>query len=139
MKLTKQKRIVVLCVMTFVLCAVAVYAARSVQPSTQQTPDPSDQEIRAAFDCDRVTADFKESDIFCTPELYRNPNLSAEKFYVRMSCDERLANPPSTKTREIDQAYTSAYDTCADKVLFEQKRAQFNSNLQKLKAENPLN
>jgi len=34
--------------------------------------DVSDAAIKKMFDCDRVTADYRETDIFCTkPELYR--------------------------------------------------------------------
>lgn len=35
-------------------------------------PDLSDAGIRKKFECDRVTADFRETNIFCdNPDLYR--------------------------------------------------------------------
>jgi Tfp pilus assembly protein PilW len=134
MKIVKNKKLMIGLVIALLLATGAATLLAMSQKT--KTSNLSDQEIRTKFACDRITQEVRETDVFCNPELYRNPELSEERYSKYMNCDERLKNPPTPEIRTHDMAYTDAYDICADKTKFNQDRIDFNNRLKELKAKN---
>lgn len=62
----KKKTVVVGLLILLILAAGALYIL------TTQPSDKSDDEIKEMFDCNRITADVRATDIYCdNPGLYR--------------------------------------------------------------------
>lgn len=91
-----------------------------------------DQKIRAKFSCDRSTQEALETDIFCNPETYRNPELSADRYSKYLDCDNVLRSPPISEIKPDGSAYTR-YEICSDNSKFNQSRGEFNNHLIELK------
>lgn len=95
----------------------------------------NDQEIRDKFECDRLTADWRQTDVFCDSELYRNPTLSRESYFEYLDCEKRLESP---RNRFDVSRYTeiNPYDACVNKTKFNEQYLKFIEEIKKLKAEN---
>lgn len=56
-----------------VLLTSAVAVTASVYIMSTKQSDKTDEEIKKIFDCERITADVRATDIYCgDPNLYRN-------------------------------------------------------------------
>jgi hypothetical protein len=98
------------------------------------TTKMSDVEIRQKFDCGRITADVRETDVFCTPDFYRTPNITEAQYYEYLGCAERLKSPaPTDEQKQTDPSYVAAYQTCADKKVFTSELVKFRAQLVALK------
>lgn len=99
----------------------------------------SADDIAKRLDCNRMTANVKETDVFCeNPKFYNNPNgVTRDDYYKYLSCDERLkGEPPTESAKTNDPGYYSAYYDCKDEAKLEKMRLDFIKELQRLKAEN---
>ena len=97
----------------------------------------SAEQISQKFDCDRITADFRYTDVFCSnPKFYNNPGgVTPEEYYDHLGCKERLQDkPPAESLEKTDPGFYNAYYECKDPVKLEQLRQDFIQNLKELKA-----
>ncbi|RTK93269.1 hypothetical protein EKI60_06190 [Candidatus Saccharibacteria bacterium] len=94
-------------------------------------PVMTKEEIREAFGCDRITADYRETDVFCGSEMYYNEpdKITKDDYYNKnLSCPDRLAKP-----RPEDPSMQGAYDICEDPNAVEVERQKFIEHLKVLK------
>lgn len=99
----------------------------------------SAKQLDEKFDCNRITADFRYTDVFCgNPKFYNDPDgITYDEYYEYQGCKERLQNqPPAESLRETDPGFYDAYYDCKDPSKLEQLRQDFIENLKKLKEEN---
>lgn len=104
----------------------------------QQSRPLSAAQINKKFDCNRITADYKETDVFCgNPKFYNDPrSVTRDDFYKYYACDNRLKRgPPAEDAKTSDPGYYNAYYNCKDEAKLESLRQDFITTLEKLKAE----
>lgn len=59
-------------VVTLILLLVIIVTGFSIYSFRERDSGKSDEEIKKMFDCNRVTADIRATDVYCrNPELYR--------------------------------------------------------------------
>lgn len=92
----------------------------------------SDMQLIQKFDCERVTADVRETDVFChNPKFYNDPTaVTYEEYYQEYGCSYILQSPPKDPT---NAASYSAYQDCQDKTRLEVKRKAFIAEIVALK------
>jgi hypothetical protein len=99
----------------------------------------SDAQIKEKFACNRLTLEYRETDIFCTrPELYRNPDMTEVEYtaWQRTGCEERLKTPLTQEQRSNDEAMARAYDDCANKPSLHDKYEKFIQDVKRLRQAN---
>ncbi|MFO0955326.1 MAG: hypothetical protein U0526_02205 [Candidatus Saccharibacteria bacterium] len=75
----------------------------------------TDEQIRKQFDCDRITADVRETDIYCSyPELARGELPTIERIRLSMSCDD----PPQN-------ARANDYESCSDTQKYREQLRKY--------------
>lgn len=119
----------------FLLFIIGGTAFFVFQRQNSQTLTADD--ITKKFDCNRITADVRETDVFCgNPKFYNNPSsITKEDYYKYYACDERLkGSPPDETAKTSDSGYYDAYYNCKDETKLERLRQDFIKELEKLKA-----
>lgn len=122
-----------------VFVAVLLLAAGIAAYALYQDRELSSAEISNKFDCNRMTADYRETDVFCiNPKFYNDPSaITFQEYYDYSGCDERLKEgAPSESLKENDPLYYNAYHTCRDKTKLDAERKIFIANLKSWKANN---
>lgn len=91
----------------------------------------SKAEIRDRFECDRITQDVRQTDVFCAdPTFYNNPSgVTIQMYYDHLDCDYRLKNPPPP-----DSDIYQYYETCKDNNKLDIKRKEFIKDLVQIKS-----
>lgn len=121
------------------LVVVVVIAIGAAAYQVYQNRPLSAAQISDKFDCERMTADFRETDIFCgNTKFYNDPDeITADEFYAYYGCQDRLkeAAPPESM-KESDPLYYETYYTCTDKTKLEAERKILIANLKSWKARN---
>jgi|GEM_PF-5116306 len=105
----------------------------------QHSSSLSAEDIAKKFDCNRITEDVRETDVFCgNPKFYNDPTSVTKDDYAKYyDCDERLqGKPPAESAKTTDPGYYNAYYNCKDAAKLEGLRQDFIKKLQELKAEN---
>lgn len=94
------------------------------------------EQLNTKFDCNRVTADVRETDVFCGQlAWYNDPEaISLKEYYELHDCAGATQSKPSTGTKTTYSGlFTTRYD-CQNPVKMKQHHQEFIHNLQKLKA-----
>lgn len=95
------------------------------------------EQLDQKFDCNRITADVRETDIFCRRlAWYNNPEaISIKEFYALYDCGSaKQQNKPQAGTISYyPGSFTTRYD-CQNPEKMHQYHQEFIRNLQKLKA-----
>ena len=96
----------------------------------------SDEQVKEKFACNRLTLEYRETDIFCSkPELYRNSDMSEAEYaaWQRSDCEDRLKSPLAQEQRSRDDAMAKAYDDCVNKPGLHDGYVKFMQNIKKLR------
>ncbi len=120
------------------LVAIVVVAGMFIFHRYQSRSLAADQ-IYKKFECKRVTADVRETDVFCSnPKFYNNPSsVTLDDFYKYYACDVLMKQGlPANYSKTNDPGYYNAYNTCKNKTKLDSLRKEFIKKLEKLKAEN---
>lgn len=126
--------IIIAAILLIILGTVGVFIYQK-----QQSRNLSAEQIAKKFDCNRITADFRYTDVFCgNPKFYNNPDsITYDDYYKYQACDERLKNgPPAESAKSNDPGYYNAYYDCKDHTKLDNLRLEFIESLKKLKQEN---
>ena len=110
---------------------ISINTSDSKNNDSSKKSNLSLQEIRIKFNCDRVTADVQETDIFCgNPTFYNNPkDVSVSMYYEHLGCEDRLKNPPA-----VDSDLYQYYETCLDKSKLDSARKDLIEDLLRIKS-----
>lgn len=134
----KRKKTFAIILIVFVFIAGSVGASLYVLKSNQ-SQGLSAEQLNKKFDCDRITADFRYTDVFCSnPKFYNNPDgVTYDDYYDHLHCKDRLQNgPPAESAKNSDLGFYNAYYDCKNPTKLEQLRQDFIKDLKKLKSEN---
>ena len=112
-----------------------------VWQNQQQSQTLSVEQIAKKFDCNRITADVRNTDVFCgNPKFYNNPDsVTYDDYYKILACDERMKNGlPAETAKTNDPGYYNAYYDCKDPAKLDNLRLEFIESLKKIKQEKNL-
>lgn len=99
----------------------------------------SAEQLDKKFDCSRVTADVRATDIFCSnPKFYNSPEtVTYQEYYDLQGCEERLRNqPPPESLKQTDPGFYAAYYQCNDPNKMKELHQDFIKRLKDLKIKN---
>ena len=133
--MTRKQKYLLVGVLFLLTAAVVVFFLFLNNPKSAL----SDQQIKEKFACNRMTLEYRETDVFCSkPELYRNPDMSEAEYtaWQRSSCPERLKNPLTSEQRTNDPAMAKAYDDCVNKPSLHDEYVTFIQNIKRLREAN---
>jgi hypothetical protein len=116
----------------FFILLICVLTYRHLNPNTSTSKaasyNISDQEIRSKFDCNRITLELRDTDIFCSnPNFYRYPDVSKAQYYSVSGCEDILNHP------EYKAEYPDSYKQCSDKTTYNQAYIKFKAHLYKIR------
>ncbi|MEO7617341.1 MAG: hypothetical protein ABIS59_00705 [Candidatus Saccharibacteria bacterium] len=98
----------------------------------------SAEQIDDRFNCHRITADVRETDVFCVNlKFYNNPDkVTYADYYKYYGCNERLKNgPPTESDKQTDVGFYDDYYSCNNSAKLDDLRQNFIKKLKKLKSE----
>lgn len=114
-------------VITFMVLCFFVYSlvTFSSRGSTINSSKLSNEQIYELFECKRMEADLRSTDIFCDfPDFYKKQNFSENDVYRFLRCDFALKNPdyPAYDNRynQLTEKENNI-ETCINKSLREKQ------------------
>lgn len=131
-----QERNIGLYIIIVFVAAILCGGGWIVWQTSQNMGDLSAEQIAKKFDCNRITADARRTDVFCgNPKFYNDPDsITYDDYYEYKACDERLKNgPPAEAAKTNDPGYYNAYYDCKDVIKLDSQRLEFILTLKKLK------
>ena len=125
-----RKSLLAICLIVALL-GVGLYILVNLNNNSSNSKELTVSEITKKFDCDRITADVRETDIFCgNPKFYNSPeSVTVDDYSKFLNCDERLKIPP-----DVNSDIRQYYDDCKDTNRLKTKQQELIQRLRELKS-----
>lgn len=98
-----------------------------------QNRELSREEIGKKFECHRITADTRQTDVFCgDPTFYNDPeNVTKDEYTAYLKCETLLND--SDEAANMRALNRERYEICSNPDQLEQKYVEFKEALLELK------
>lgn len=126
---TKRKKLLVISAVIVALLASAGIGYFYYMQNRELTRE----EIGKKFECNRVTADIRPTDVFCSHNtaFYNDPeSITKEEYAAYLKCEDFAVDTEKTDVQERDR---KIYEICSNPDKLEQKYTDFKEALLELK------